>query len=260
MPYTPTTWVNGTTPVNQTNMNNLETQYAEASNTYTPELFTPFVYSGFTATKDGTTPTQLDVTAGVAFLLQTDGTLRKRAVSSSTQTTATPSSTYHLYLQPDGTWYWSTSNSPASNSLAICTVTTDASGNIATVTDARVTGTTLLAGAAGSLTLPNSLTLGGNLTTNGGWVYGPNSSSIQLGANAAGDIHLNSGTSGWVYYGNLAGSLRGDGSLYAGGAGIYDNGSRVAVIGAHSAGQTIISYGSGQPATLAVNEIFIQVS
>ena len=171
MPYTPTTWTNGTTPVNATNMNHLETAYSEAINSFEQDLFSAFVLSGLAASKDGTLANQLDVTAGVAFLLQSDSTLRRRAPAASTQTTATPSTTYYLYLQPDGTWYWSTSNSPAANSLAICQVTTDASGNISAVTDKRSRNTTLLPGMAGGLTFPGNLTIGNVLAATGtnGW-------------------------------------------------------------------------------------------
>lgn len=138
MPYTKTSWVNGTTPVNATNMNNLETQYTESSLSFEPDQFTAgFVASGYTAAKDGSIANQLDVAAGTAYLLQADGTTRQRKLNSSTQTTSSINTTYHLYLQPDGTWYWSTSNAPAANSLAICNVATDASGNITTVTDLR---------------------------------------------------------------------------------------------------------------------------
>jgi hypothetical protein len=144
MPYTPTGWVDGTTLGNQTRMNNLETQYQESVNSFEQDLFTPFVCFGLTCAKDGSIANQLDIASGVAFLLQTDGTLRRRAISSTTKTTLTPSTTYYLYIQPDGTLYWSTTNSPAANSLAICHVTTDTSHNISAVTDARIRYTTLL--------------------------------------------------------------------------------------------------------------------
>lgn len=135
--YTATSWVAGTTPASQTNMNHLETQYAQATTSFNEDLFSGFVLYGLSASKDLSTANQLDVTAGVAYLLQSDGTTYRTAPTSSTQTTSSISTTYYLYLQPAGTFYWSTSNSPAANSLAICQVSTDGSGNILTVTDKR---------------------------------------------------------------------------------------------------------------------------
>jgi Concanavalin A-like lectin/glucanases superfamily len=140
MPYTPTSWVSGTTALSQSNMNNIETMYTEATNSFEQDLFAGYVLYGLVASKDTSTANQLDVTSGVAFLLQTDSTLRRRAPTSSTQTTSTHSTTYNLYLQPAGTWYWSTSNSPAANSLFIASVATDGSGNISTITNQRGTG------------------------------------------------------------------------------------------------------------------------
>lgn len=197
MSYSPTTWVDGTTALNQTHLNNLETQYTEASQSLERDLFTAFVFSGLVCTKDGTTVNQLDVTSGVAFLLQSsDSTLRRRATSASIAgqfTTATPSTTYYLDLNPDGTFNWGTAHSGQSNYLPICQVATDASGNISTVTDKRTLSTTLLGsmaggnlnlsvpffptnvhiqgtlyGASGILTIGDKLSLdGGNITSDG---------------------------------------------------------------------------------------------
>jgi hypothetical protein len=157
MPYTATAWTNGVTPLNQTNLNNLETQYTEAVLSHNPDLFTSgFFLSGFAATGTVGTTT-VNVAAGTAYLLQADGTTRQRKQNATTQTTSTPSTTYHLYLQPDNTFYWSTSNSPATNSLAIANVTTNVSGQIATITDLRPTAMILLAGGIGTLELnPNN--------------------------------------------------------------------------------------------------------
>lgn len=146
MPYTPTSWTNGTTPLNSTNMSHLETQFGQAMTSLNADLIpTGFVLSGLVASKDATTATQLDVTSGVAYIIQTDSNndLGRIAKTSSTQTTVSTNATYNLYLQPDGTWYWSTSNSPQANSIPVATVTTDGSGNIKTVTDARTTTTGL---------------------------------------------------------------------------------------------------------------------
>lgn len=173
-PYSPTSWVNGTTALNATHMANLETEAGVALASFNPDLFTPFVESGITCIKDGVTANQLDIASGEAYVKMTDGTLaRIDVVSDNTHTTVTPSTTYHLYLQPDGTWYWSTSNSPQANSLAICNVATDGSGNISTVTDLRTLNTTLLPNMAGDPILPGMIVNGpstldtGAITTDG---------------------------------------------------------------------------------------------
>lgn len=157
MPYTATSWVSGTTPLDAPEMNNLETQYTEATNSFEQDLFAAFVLSGLVATKDGTTASQLDVTTGVAFLKQTDNTLRRRAPVASTQSTVGhPSTTMYLFLQNDGTWAWQTSSTGPTNSLAVAQVTTDASANILTVTDVRPLATSLLAGMVGQFSLPTT--------------------------------------------------------------------------------------------------------
>lgn len=57
-----------------------------------------------------------------------------------------------------------------------------------------------------------------------------------------------------------AGAITTNGSGTLSATQLKDGGSRVAVIGSHSAGQTIISYGTGAPASLAANEIYIQIA
>ena len=152
--FVPTTIVNGVTPMNATLGNAMQTQALDALSGLNPDLFTAFVLSGITCTKDGTIANQLDIAAGRAYVTQTDGTLALIVVAAdNTHTTSALSSTYHLYLQPDGTWYWNTANSPATNSLHICDVTTDGSGNINVVTDQRPLTTSLLSGAASGVTL-----------------------------------------------------------------------------------------------------------
>lgn len=152
--YAPTSWVNGTTPANATNMNHIETGPLDALSGFNPDFFSEYVHSGIVCTKDGTNANQLDIASGRAYVTQTDGTSALIVVASdNTHTTVTPSTTYHLYLQPDGTWYWSTSNTPQANSLAICSVTTDGSGNINVVTDLRTLLTTVQPGAT-ALSIP----------------------------------------------------------------------------------------------------------
>lgn len=151
MPYTTTSWTSGTTPVDAPEMNNLETQYAEATNSFEQDMFTAgWVQNGLVATKDGSVASQLDVTAGVAFLMQSDGTTRRRAPTSSTQsTTGHASTTMYLFLKTDGTFAWQTSSTPPSNALGIAHVTTDGSANISTVVDDRDLNPNLFSNAAG---------------------------------------------------------------------------------------------------------------
>lgn len=137
-PFGAITVVSGSTPMNATWGNNAQLQSEIAINTLNPDLSGPFVLSGITCTKDGSVANQLDIASGTAYAVVGDGTVAKILVSAdNTHTTSTPTSIYFLYLQPDGTWYWSTSNSPATNSLPIAQVSTDGSGNISTVADVR---------------------------------------------------------------------------------------------------------------------------
>jgi len=139
-PYGKTTWT-GTTGINITRLNNGETQAQTALNGINPDLSGPFVLSGITCTKDGTTANQLDIASGTAYVTMSDGTVGKIAVGADTShTTSAISSTYYLFLKNDGTWQWSTTSTGPTNSLPICQATTDGSGNISTVTDVRHTG------------------------------------------------------------------------------------------------------------------------
>ena len=295
MPFTPTTWADApatTSPMSAANFNNMSIQYLEAVNSFEQDLFTPFVYGAgsFVATKDGTNASQLDVTAGVAFLLQSDSTLRRRAPTSSTQsTTGHPSTTLYLDLNPDGTWSWGTSHSGVSGHLTIASVTTDSSANIAVVSDARTLNTTLLPGMSGALFLP------GVIVTNPAtyaWHFGgvnPNAFEpiLDIVPNGAltfvrwwlayngGDGHLqfqnttgnvdafdldgngNAGLAGTLTTG---GGITSGGGINASGGVIQQNGVDVALTGSHSAGQPALSYGAGVPAALAANEIYFQVS
>lgn len=154
-PYSPTTWVDNVTLGNQTRMNNLETQASIGTHALNPDLFTPFILSGINCTKDGSVANQLDIASGRAYLQMTDGTIGLIVVGAdNTHTTSTPSTTYYLDLNPDGTWSWATSHSVVANHLTICSVTTDGAGNISAVTMNRQINTTLLSGMLGALTLP----------------------------------------------------------------------------------------------------------
>lgn len=153
MPYSPTTWVTGGAPgIDGVKLNNLESQYSEATLSFEQDLFTSFVYSGLTSAKDGTIASQLNVAAGVAFVLQTDGTRRRRAPAGTNfSTSGHPSTTMWLFLQSDGTYAWQTSSTPPTNALSIAHATTDASSNILVVTDDRIKDTALLSGMVGGL-------------------------------------------------------------------------------------------------------------
>lgn len=178
MPYTPTNWINGTMALNQTAMNNLESQYTEATNSYNPDLFTSgFVLTGLFCSKDGSISNQLDFGTGVYYALQADGTTRRRALSASHFTTSVASTTYYFDANPDGTTSWGTAHSGQTNYLPICQVTTDASGNILTVTDMRNRTATLwpnLIGTAGDT--------GGKLGFGATTVWGSSLSIDQLGS------------------------------------------------------------------------------
>ena len=156
------------------NVNYDETQAAIALHSFNPYLISSgYVHSGATCTKDGTVASQLDIASGEAWLIQSDGTLAlcDIAADNTHTTTGNPSTTMYLYLQPDGSWYWNTANTPAANSLFMAQVVTDASANIATVTDKRPLSTTFLSpaqglhvgqpGAAGSGVTQAFLRLGG---------------------------------------------------------------------------------------------------
>jgi hypothetical protein len=154
--YTATSWTDHVTPGSATNFNHLETSYAQAVNSLNQDLFAAgFVYHGYVATKDGMTANQLDVTSGVAYALQSDGTTYRIALTSSTQATSSFTTTYYLDLQPDGTWSWGTSHSIQANYLPIAQVTTDGSGNISTVTDERNTTLSPFASMVGVYSFSN---------------------------------------------------------------------------------------------------------
>jgi hypothetical protein len=101
---------------------------------YAQDLFSnSFILSGLSVTKDGTIQNQVNVTAGVVYVKQADGTLRRFAPTATNFRTSTPNNTYYLDFQPDGTWWWNTGHSTQANYINVATVTSDASGNVATV-------------------------------------------------------------------------------------------------------------------------------
>ena len=148
---------NGNYPVNFNTISFLGgnvTTNVSTPNSLEQDMLTPFVLFGLTAAKDGTLANQLDVAGGVALVRQSDNSLGRVAPAATTFATTAPTATYFLDLQPDGSYSFATTHSGQPNYLPIAQVTTDGSGNIATVTDERVLSTTLLTTIVGQLTLP----------------------------------------------------------------------------------------------------------
>lgn len=147
--YAPGEAIRGTYPAPLMRLASGITSIVESpATTIEQDLLTAFVYgaSSLVATKNALSPNQLDVTTGIAFPQQSDGSLLRTAVAATHFLTISPSATYYLDLNPDGSWSWTTSHSTQPNYLAVAQVTTDASSNILTVTDERVLSTILLAG------------------------------------------------------------------------------------------------------------------
>lgn len=122
---------------------------------YAQDMFSGgFIYSGLTVTKDGTIQNQVDVTAGIVYVKQSDGSLRRFAPTATNFRTSTPNNTYYLDFQPDGTWWWNTGHSTQANYINVATVTSDASGNVATVTqNSAAYQVTLMGGATGPVSV-----------------------------------------------------------------------------------------------------------
>lgn len=191
----------------QTNVGNSVNTNATTPNSIAQDVLTPFVLgaSSLVATKDGSVANRLDVAGGVAWLRQHDGSLGRQAPSATFFLTVQVNSTYFLDLNPDGSWSFNTSHSGQANYLPIAQVTTDASGNIAAVTDERTLSTELLASLNGTLSAPNLTTIGvvmagSYLATQGGPLYldlpnainGEAPGSVRIGqtSGAAGAVNL----------------------------------------------------------------------
>jgi hypothetical protein len=100
---------------------------------------TGFVLPGTCATsKDGTNQNQINVTQGIVWVLQADGTLKRFTPAATNFRTASASATYYLDFNPDGTWSWTTGHSSQVNYVTVAMVTTDTNANVSTVTDNRV--------------------------------------------------------------------------------------------------------------------------
>lgn len=106
---------------------------------YASDLFgsTGVVISGLTASKDGTNASQVDVTTGIIYTPQSDGSIRRFSPVATNFSATSASATYYLDFQPDGTWSWTTGHSTQTGYVPICSVTTDASAHVNIVTDAR---------------------------------------------------------------------------------------------------------------------------
>lgn len=145
---------NTSTPAQAAALNAMESQYLEAVLSFGPDAFAAgFIYSGLAASATvGTTSVAL--AAGTAYPQQSDGSFRQRLITAQTVTTSTPSATYYLDLNPDGSLSWGTAHSTQANSLTLCQVTTDTSGNVSSLTDTRTRTPSLLPHAQAPLALP----------------------------------------------------------------------------------------------------------
>jgi len=198
-PYTETSW-SGSTGINITRLDNLETQASVALNGINSDLSGPFVYSGITCTKDGTNANQLDIASGRAYVTMSDGTTGLIVVGAdNTHTTSTPSTTYYLFLKNDGTWQWSTTSTGPANSLPICHATTDGSGNINVVTDDRATTSV---GAVNTprvpviVAAPAELHVTSTSLLNPVWSFQPNIAGLYR---ISGSLYKHSGGTSFVY-------------------------------------------------------------
>jgi hypothetical protein len=125
---------------------------------YAQDLFSNgFILNGLTVTKDGSIQNQVNVTAGVVYVKQADGTLRRFAPTATNFRTSTPNNTYYLDFQPDGTWWWNTGHSQQANYINVATVTSDASANVATVTQNQSAYNVTLPGTSNVNVLTNPL-------------------------------------------------------------------------------------------------------
>ena len=237
MPYSPTTWTNGSTPVSQTNMNNIETGISGA---YT-EL------ESITA-NDATALPSSNGPFTLASFINYLTTLIKSIVGGAHWYSAVPTSL--------------TSLSAGKADLSGATFTGGVSATVFTATSQGlvVSGANqgVELGAKGSSNTPyidlNSsgfsndydvrmIASGGTNATNGAGTLNIAASVLQRNGNKV----MDTGNDG---AGSLFDADKLDGVEGAG----------YALVGTHSAGQVIISYGTGVPASLAANEIYIQLS
>ena len=236
MPYSPTTWVSGTTPCSAGNLNNIENGVAGA---YT-EL------ESITA-NDGTALPASNGPFTLANFINYLTSLVKSIVCGAHWYSAVPTSL--------------TSLSTGKADLTGATFTGGVSATVFTATSQGlvVSGANqgVELGAKGSANTPfvdfNSSGNGNDydvrvIASGGGASSGQGTLNI-----AAGSLTRN---------GNKVMDLGNDGAGSLFDADKLDGleGASYAAVGSHSAGQVIISYGTGVPAALAANEIYIQLS
>lgn len=236
MPYVPTTWVSGSTPTDAAEMNNIETGVSGA---YT-EL------ESITA-NDATTLPASNGPFTLANFINYLTTLVKSIVGGAHWYSAVPTSLTSL----------STGKADLSGATftgAVQATNLTATGGIT----AAASNANIELGAKGSANTPfidlNSSGFSNDYDTRLIASGGTN------GTSGAGTLNIQTGT--LQRSGNTVWDSANDGSGSGLDADKLDGvqGSGYAVVGSHSAGQTIISYGTGVPASLAANEIYIQLS
>ena len=118
-----------------------------------------FVVSGMQATKEGFT---VNVSAGICYVLQPNGGLRRWTPSAKSFVTEQASTTYFLDFQPDGSYHWDTAHSTQENYLAVASAETNASGSVAVVNDERTVKDTNVAAILDAVQAQLESTMDGN--------------------------------------------------------------------------------------------------
>jgi len=115
------------------------------------------VLSGGAVTQDPVEADTVDISAIIALVKDTTtGFVSYIELAATSKVTSTPSTTYYLDLAPDAVDYsWGTSH-PAGDYTPIAEVTTDGSGDVASITDARILEAEILSGLDAQLTFPTS--------------------------------------------------------------------------------------------------------
>lgn len=193
-PFTAINVVNGSTPANATWGNNAQTQASIALNGLNGDVWSSFILSGCTPTKDGTLANQLDIASGIAYLRMNDNSVARCDVAATTFTTSTPSTTYYLDLNPDGSWSWGTAHSGVPNHQLIAQCTTDGSGNISVVTDNRGPGG--MPGVPYVVAAPAELHVTSTTLQNPLWSFQPSVPGLYR---ISGSLYKSSGGTSYVY-------------------------------------------------------------
>lgn len=170
MSYNQTAWQNSpstASPLDAANLDNLETQYTEASQSLTTDVYNGFIATGMVVTKAVSPANQLNISGGTIYLKSTqDSTLRRFTLSNTSHTTSSASTTYYLSYNyvagsvgtpPSLNTHWSTTAPTETNHYLVAEVVTDASGNISSFTDM----TTNRGVAARAIPYTSSFTTGG---------------------------------------------------------------------------------------------------